>query len=83
MERERPNTAEDARSSGEDQTEGDGEESIEHLQPDGTVAVDDILASQQMRNEHKHYSGIGLFTKYGIYRAKIRFRRDRIKRVVF
>ena len=43
MERERPNTAEDARSSGEDQTEGDGEESIEHLQPDGTVAVDDIL----------------------------------------
>ena len=45
MERERSNTAEDARSSGDDQTEGDGEKSIEHLQPDGTLAGDDILVS--------------------------------------
>ena len=31
------------RGSGDDQTEGDGEESVEHLKPDGTVAVEDIL----------------------------------------
>ena len=34
---------ENARGSGDNQTEGDGEESVEHLQPDGTVAGDDIL----------------------------------------
>ena len=32
-----------ARGSGNDQTEGDGEEGVERLQPDGTMAVDDIL----------------------------------------
>ena len=35
----------DARGSGDDRTKGDGEEGVEHLQPDGTVAVDDILVS--------------------------------------
>ena len=42
-ERGRTNTEEDARGSKDNQTEGDGEESVEHLQPDGTVAGDDIL----------------------------------------
>ena len=42
-ERERTNTEEDARGSRDNQTEGDGEESVEHLQPNGAVAVDDIL----------------------------------------
>ena len=41
--RERTNSLEDARGSGDDQTEWDVEESVEHLQPDGAVAVDDIL----------------------------------------
>ena len=44
-EREQTNT-EDARGSGNDQTEGDGEEGVEHLQPNGKVAVDDILVSE-------------------------------------
>ena len=48
QDKERLNTAEDARGSGDDQAEGDGEEGIKHLQPDGTVAVDII------RNEHEH-----------------------------
>ena len=40
-------TEEDARRSGDDQTKGDREEGVEHLQPDGTVvAVDDILVSK-------------------------------------
>ena len=48
---ERTNTEEDATGSGDDQTEGDGEE---HLQPNGTMAIDDILVSKQLRNEHGH-----------------------------
>ena len=36
-ERERSYTEEDARGSGDDQTEKDGEEGFEHWQPDGTV----------------------------------------------
>ena len=40
------NTDEDARGSGDDQTGGGEEEGVEHLQPDGTVAVDDILVSK-------------------------------------
>ena len=42
-ERERTNTEEDARGSGDDQTEGDGEKDVEYLQPDDTVAFDDIF----------------------------------------
>ena len=38
---ERSNTTEDARRSGGDRTEG--VEGVDHLQPDGTVAVDEIL----------------------------------------
>ena len=34
---------EDARGSGDDQTERDGEEGVERLQTDGTVTVDDTL----------------------------------------
>ena len=41
--RERKNTEEDARGSGNDQTEGDEEEGVEYLQPNGTLAIDDIL----------------------------------------
>ena len=33
------NTEEDARGSGDNQTERDGEEGVEHLQPEGTMAV--------------------------------------------
>ena len=44
-EREWTNTEEEARRSGDDQTDGIGEEGVEPLQPDGTVAVDDILVS--------------------------------------
>ena len=40
--KERSNIA-DARGSGDDQTERDGEEDDEHLQPYGTMARDDIL----------------------------------------
>ena len=32
--------------SGDDQTEGDGVEGVEQLQPDGTVAVNDVLGSK-------------------------------------
>ena len=42
-EREQTNTEEDARGSGDNQTEIDGEEGVEHLQPNRTVTVDDIL----------------------------------------
>ena len=42
-EREQTDTEEVARGSGDDQTEGDEKEGVEHLQSDGTVAVDDIL----------------------------------------
>ena len=31
------------RRSGDDKTEGDGREGVEHLQPDGTVAIDNII----------------------------------------
>ena len=41
--REGSNTVEDARGSGDDQSEGDGEESVLHLQPDGKVPVAYIL----------------------------------------
>ena len=41
------NIEEDARGSGNDQTEGDGEEDVEHLQPNGTVAVDDIIVPKK------------------------------------
>ena len=45
-EREWTNTEEDARGSGDDQTEGYREEDAEHFQPDGTEAVEDILVSK-------------------------------------
>lgn len=36
-----------------------GEESVEYSQPNGPVAVDDLLVSKSMRNEHEHLSKIG------------------------
>ena len=46
-EKERTNTEEDARGSGDDQTERDGEEVVENLQPYGTMAVDDAIISEK------------------------------------
>ena len=45
-EREWTKTGEDARGGGDNQTEGDGVEGVEQLQPDGTVAVNDVLGSK-------------------------------------
>ena len=39
-------------------SKGDKEEGVEHLQPDGTVSIDDILVPKSIRNEHEHNSGI-------------------------
>ena len=44
-------TTQDARGIGENQTEGDGDEGIEHLQLDGTVTGEDILVSTMKWNE--------------------------------
>ena len=44
--KERTNAEEDARGSGDNQTEGVGEEGVENLQPDGTVTIDNILVPE-------------------------------------